>query len=150
MQHISGADIDIVLGTTMINVKQFTLNIEDGVKPTTTRGVPHGFVRGTTTASGEITVDTQNFNLIMEAAESAGSFQELDPFDITTVGKTAQQEFKTAAYGCKLRIAKLLDAAAEGGDKLEHTLPFDVTDSRFVEINGKPYLDRNHVEKLGL
>lgn len=150
MQHISGQDIDVVLGATLVNIKQFTLNIEDGTKPVSTRGVPHGFVRGNATASGEITLDTENFNLVMEEARKAGSFQELDVFDIVSMGQTTDQQLKTVAYGCKLRVSKLLDASGEGGDKLEHTLPFDVTDSRFVEVNGVNYLHRGHVEKLGV
>lgn len=150
MEHISGQDIDVVLGNTSINIKQFTLNIEDGTKAVYTRGVPHGHVRGNASASGEITLDTENFNLIIEEARAAGSFQELGVFDIVSMGKTMDQQLKTVAYGCKLRVSKLLDASAEGGDKLEHTLPFDVTDSRFVETNGVNYLHRRHVEKLGI
>jgi len=148
--HISGADINIGLGTALINVKQFTLSVEDGVKETTTRGVPDGHVRGLVSASGEITVDTVNFNLIIEQARKVGSFQQLPVFDIVAVGETVDQSFKTAAYGCKLKLTKVLDAAADGGDKLEHTIPYSVTDSRFVEINGVPYLDQDFLDTLGL
>lgn len=150
MQHITGPDVDVMFGTTLINVKQFTVNIEDGSKPASTRGVTHGWVRGAVTASGELTLDTENFNLILEAARAAGSFQALETTDIVGMGRTADQEFKVAVYGCKLRINKVLEAGGEGGEKLEHTIPFDVTDSRFVEINGVPYLDQDHVEKLGV
>jgi hypothetical protein len=148
-QHISGADVNIGLGTALINVKQYTLNVEDGVKATSTRGVPDGHVRGAVGASGEITVDTANFNLIVEQGRKAGSIQQMPVFDIIAIGKTVDQSFKTAAYGCKLSITKILDAAAEGGDKMEHTLPYVVTDSRFVEINGVPYLDQQFLDTLG-
>lgn len=148
-QHISGADVNIGLGTALINVKQYTLNVEDGVKATSTRGVPDGHVRGAVAASGEITVDTANFNLIVEQGRKAGSIQQMPVFDIIAIGKTVDQSFKTAAYGCKLSITKILDAAAEGGDKMEHTLPYVVTDSRFVEINGVPYLDQQFLDTLG-
>ncbi|MBJ7536953.1 phage protein [Marinomonas transparens] len=148
--HISGMDINVSLGTSLINVKQFTLNIEDGVKETTTRGVANGFVNGVTGASGEITVDTENFNRIMEEARKVGSYQQLPAFDIISLGQTVNQTLKTAAYGCKLSVSKLIDAAGDGGDKLEHTIPYKVTDSRFVEINGVPYLDQSHLETLGL
>jgi hypothetical protein len=148
--HISGMDVNVSLGTQLINVKQFTLNIEDGMKETTTRGVVNGFVNGVTTASGEITVDTENFNRIMEEARKVGSFQQLPAFDIISLGQTVNQKIKTVAYGCKLSVSKLIDAAGDGGDKLEHTIPFKVTDPRFVETNGTPYLDQRHLESLGL
>ncbi|RBO83433.1 phage protein [Marinomonas aquiplantarum] len=148
--HISGMDVNVSLGTSLINVKQFTLNIEDGVKAVTTRGVPHGHVNGTLSASGEITLDTENFNRVIEEARKVGSVQQLGTFDIIGLGKTVDQSLKTAAYGCKLSISKLLDASGDGGDKLEHTIPYTVTDSRFVEINGVPYADQNFIETLGL
>ena len=150
MQHVTGNDIDVMVGTMLINIKQYTLNIEDGVKAVSTRGVSHGWVRGNTSASGEITVDTENYNLMIEQARKAGSFQELEVFDIIGLGKTVDQKFRVAAYGCKLKLSKVLDAGSDGGDKLEHSIPYEVTDSRFVEINGVPYLDRKHVEKLGI
>ena len=148
MQHISGADINISIGTQLISVKQYTLNIEDGMKPTTTRGIPDGFVRGACSASGEITLDTDAYNKLIEEAKKAGSWQQLETFDISGLGKTLNQEFKTKAYGCKLRLNKVLDASADGGDKLEHTIAYDVTDKRFVEINGVPYLDQDFIETV--
>lgn len=149
MQHISGSDVDVMLGTTLINVKQFSLNIEDGVKATNTRGVPDGHVNGAVAASGEITLDTPNFQLVMAEARAAGSFQQLEPMDIIGLGKTLDLKFKVAAFGCKLKLNKILDAAGEGGDKLEHSIPYEVTDKRFVEIDGVPYLDQNRLDRLG-
>ena len=149
MQHISGADVDVMLGTTLINVKQFSLNIEDGVKTTTTRGVAHGFVNGAVSASGEITVDTENYQLILAEARTSGSFQQIAPMDIIGLGKTLDQEFKVAAFDCKLKLNKIMDASGEGGDKLEHSIPYEVTGKRFVEIDGVPYLDQERLSRLG-
>lgn len=149
MQHISGSDVDVMLGTTLVNVKQFSLNIEDGVKATSTRGVPDGHVNGAVTASGEITLDTPNFQLVMAEARAAGSFQQLEAMDIIGLGKTLDLQFKVAAFGCKLKLNKIMDAAGEGGDKLEHSIPYEVTDKRFVEIDGVPYLDKNRLDRLG-
>jgi hypothetical protein len=148
--HVSGMDVNVSLGTALINVKQFTLNVEDGMKETTTRGVANGFVNGVTSASGEITVDTESFNRIIEEARKVGSFQQLPAFDIISLGQTVDQKIKTVAYGCKLTISKLIDAAGDGGDKLEHTIPYKVTDPRFVEINGVAYGNQNHLAALGL
>jgi ABC-type uncharacterized transport system YnjBCD ATPase subunit len=149
-QHISGRDVNVSVGTQLINVKQFTLNIEDGAKEVTTRGVADGFVNGVLSASGEITLDTENFNRIIEEARKVGSYQQLPVFDIVSLGQTVNQKLKVVAYGCKLSISKLIDAASDGGDKLEHTIPYKVTDSRFVEIGGVPYGDQNHIAALGI
>lgn len=150
MQHITGTDIDVMFGGTLINAKQFTINIEDGSKVTMTRGVSHGWVRGAVSGSGELVLDTENFNLIMQEAKIAGSFQQLPLIDLEGKGKTVNQEFTVKAFGCKLRINKVLEAGGEGGEKLEHSIPFDVTDSRFVYINGTPYLDQTYVKQLKL
>lgn len=149
MMHISGADVDVMLGTTAINIKQYSLNIEDGGKPTQTRGVSHGYVSGAVSASGEITVDTENFQLIMAEARAAGSFQQLPPMDIIGLGETIDQKFKTAAFDCKLKLSKVLDAGGDGGDKLEHSIPYEVTGKRFVEIDGVPYMDQKRIQRLG-
>lgn len=150
MQHISGSDVYVSVGTQLVHVKQFSLNIDDGVKTVSTQGIVHGHVRGATSASGEITVDTENFKLIIEEARRAGSFQEMETFDIVGLGKTIDQDYRVKAFGCKLKLSKVLDASGDGGDKLEHTLPYDVTSPDFVEIDGVPYLDRQHLKNLGL
>lgn len=149
MIHLSGLDIDVMMGTKQINIKNYSLSIEDGSKAATTRGVPHGYVRGTVKATGEITLDTENFLLVIEEAKSAGSWQQLEPFDIIGNGETPDQTLEVAAYGCLLTLSKVLDADSESDGKLEHTIPYEVTDSRFVTLNGVPYLDPARVEKLG-
>ncbi|WP_417552081.1 phage protein [Marinomonas fungiae] len=149
MQHISGSDINIMVGTTLVNVKSYTLNIEDGVSATTTRGIVDGWVNGEVGASGEFTVNTANLNLIMDVAREAGSFQQIPPTDLIGSGKTVDQELKVAAYGCKMSIAKVLESGDSSGGALEHTIPYTVTDKRFVEINGVPYLDQNRIAELG-
>ncbi len=150
MHHISGQNIYVMIGAMSVNIKQYTLNIEDGVKAVTTRGIPHGHVDGEVSASGEITLDTENYKIVVEEARKAGSFQKLPTFDIIGLGQTVDQSLKTAAYGCKLKLSKVLDASGDGNDKLEHTIPYEVTDSRFVEIDGVPYLDIERIESLGL
>ena len=144
--HISGSDIDISLGGLIVKISEYTLTIDDGVSPATTRGVPNGYVNGVASASGEIKLDTENFNLLIEAAREAGSFQDLEPFDIDGMGKTVSQEFKTLAYGCKMKLSDVLNANGDGGEKLMHTIPYDVTDPRFVSINGVPYLSKARTE----
>lgn len=144
--HISGSDIDISIGGLIVKISEYTLSIDDGVSAVTTRGVPNGYVHGITTASGEIKLDTENFNLLMAVAQEAGSFQDLEPFDIDGIGKTVNQEFKTLAYGCKCKLSDVLNANGDGGERLMHTIPYDVTDPRFVAINGVPYLSKSRTE----
>jgi len=64
------------------------------------------------------------------------------------VGKTINQEFDVAAYGCKLKLSEALNASSGGGEKLMHTVQFEVTDKRFVEINGVPYLSADRTAAL--
>jgi len=146
--HISGSDVDVALGGLLVHIEEFSLSIDDGVKATNTRGIPNGYVNGTVSASGDIKLDTSNFDLLMGAARSAGSFQSLEPIDINGVGKTINQELRIAAYGCKLKLSEALNASAGGGEKLTHTIPFEVTDKRFVEINGVPYLSADRTATL--
>nr|VFK16707.1 MAG: Protein of unknown function (DUF2597) [Candidatus Kentron sp. LFY] len=135
--HVSGSTMEFSLGGLIIRADNFSLTIEDGMKAVTSRGIPHGWVDGEVSAKGDIEVDTENFNLIVDSAKS---FQELEAFDIDAVGKTPDQELRIQAFGCKLSIADLLSVDANGGDKLKHKIGFQVTDDDFVRINGKPYL----------
>jgi len=146
--HISGSDVDVSLGTLLIHFEDFSLTIEDGRKAVKTRGVPNGHVNGMVGASGSIALDTQNLNLMIASAKNAGSFQDLEPFDITSLGKTVNQELKIQAFGCLVKLSDLLSANQEGGEKLKHTVPYEVTDRRFVYINDVPYLSPSRTEAL--
>lgn len=149
MQHISASDVNVMVGTTLVNLEAFTLNIEDGSTGTKTRGITHGWVNGDVSASGEITVDTENLKLLIDAAKEAGSFQAVPLVDVVCSAKTVDQTLKVAAYGCKITMSKVLEAGKASGSKLEHTLPFTVTDKRFVEIDGVPYMDQDRLAELG-
>lgn len=147
-KRIGGRDVDIMLGDLMIHVESFSATIDDGKTVAKTRGVPNGFVAGEVSCSGEIEVDTQNFNLIIAAAKNAGSFEELEPFDIVANAEVDDEESNTELFGCALRISDLLNVDSKGGEKMKHKLPFDVTSPDFVRINGVPYLARKTTENL--
>ncbi len=146
--HISGQDFDILVGDLIIHVETMNASIDDTRTAVKTRGVPDGYVNGEVSCSGEIEVDSKNFNLIIEAAKNAGSFRELKPFDITAMAKTPDHEQKQELFGCLLKISDLLDIQATGADKSKHKLPFDVTSPDFVHINGVPYLSENDIRNL--
>ncbi|WP_299594333.1 phage protein [uncultured Microbulbifer sp.] len=147
-QKLSGKDIDVMIGSMLVHVENFTLNIEDNTAPAMTRGVPDGWISGDKKASGEIEVDTNNLQTILDAAKSAGSFSALDTFDIVGNAAATNVELKVEAFGCKLRISDLLNASATGGEKLKHKLPYDVTNRDFVRINGVPYIDASETENF--
>lgn len=147
-RRIGGRDVDITLGDLMIHVETFTATIDDAGTVSKTKGVPNGDVDGEVSCAGEIEVDTQNFNLIIEAAKKAKSFKRLKPFDIVANAEGDSDKFKLELFGCKLRISDLINVNSNGGEKNKHKLPFDVTDPDFVRINGVPYLDSEFIENI--
>lgn len=147
-RRIGGKDVDIMLSDLMIHISAFSIAIDDSSTTAKTRGVPNGDVDGEVGASGEIEVDTQNFNLIMDAAKKAGSFKRLEPFDIVANADVDEETLNIEAFGCKLRISDLLNVDPKGGETLKHKLPFDVTSPDFIRINGVPYLDAAEIENI--
>lgn len=148
MAHISGKNIDITLGDLQIHFEKASLDITDNSAVAQTKGVPDGHVDGDVAASGEFELDSANFALLIEAAGRAGSFRKLEPFDTLFFAKTASYELRVEAFGCKVKVASLLDIDPKGGSKSTHKVPFDVTSPDFIRINGVPYLDATEIEGL--
>ncbi|UBM24206.1 DUF2597 family protein [Pseudomonas sp. p1(2021b)] len=148
MSRISGMNFDINVGDIMIHVETATLDITDNSAAVQTGGVPDGWVDGDVSASGELELDTANFNLLIEAARKAGSFRRLEPFDSLFYAKTPTDEIRVEAFGCKPKISSLLNIDPKGGEKSKHKVPFDVTSPDFIHINGVPYLDAEEIEGL--
>ncbi|SMD00599.1 phage protein [Pseudomonas sp. URIL14HWK12:I5] len=145
---LSGKNFDVNLGDSLLHVEAASLDITDNSTVAMTRGVPNGHVDGDVSAAGEIEVDSTNFNLIIAQAKTAGSFRELEPFDIVFFGKVGDEECRIEAFGCKLRVSSLLAIDPKGGAKTTHKLPYDVTSPDFVKINGVPYLSAAEIEGL--
>ena len=148
MSRISGMNFDINVGDLLIHVETATLDITDNSAAVQTGGVPDGWVDGDVSASGELELDTANFNLLIEAARKAGSFRRLEPFDSLFYAKTPTDEIRGEAFGCKPKISSLLNIDPKGGEKSKHKVPFDVTSPDFIHINGVPYLDAAEIEGL--
>ncbi|MGZ0703802.1 DUF2597 family protein [Pseudomonas piscis] len=148
MAKISGMNFDINVGDLKIHVETATLDITDNSAVAQTRGVPDGWVAGDVAASGELELDTTNFNLVIEAAGRAGSFRQLETFDQLFYAKTPTDEIRVEAFGCRFKISSLLNIDAKGGEKSKHKLPFDVTSPDFIHINGVPYLASSEIEGL--
>jgi len=148
MSRIGGKNFDINLGDLQIHVESCTLDITDNTAVAQTRGVPNGTVDGDVSASGEFEFDTNNFNLLIEAARSAGSFRQLEPFDSVFFAKAGDEELRIEAFGCKLKVSSLLSVDRKGGEKTKHKVPFDVSSPDFIHINGVPYLAAAEIEGL--
>lgn len=148
MAKISGMNFDINLGDLKVHVENATLDITDNSAVAQTGGVPDGWVAGDVAASGELELDTTNFNLLIEAAGKAGSFRELETFDTLFFAKTPTDEIRVEAFGCRLKISSLLSIDPKGGEKSKHKVPYDVTSPDFVHINGVPYLAAGEIEGL--
>lgn len=148
MSRIGGKNFDVNLGDLQIHVESCTLDITDNTAVAQTRGVPNGHVDGDVAASGEFEFDTSNFNLLIEAARSAGSFRQLEPFDSVFFAKAGDEELRIEAFGCKLKVSSLLSVDPKGGEKSKHKVPFEVTSPDFIRVNGVPYLAAAEIEGL--
>tara|TARA_R110000822_G_scaffold222763_1_gene356067 strand:+ start:356 stop:805 length:450 start_codon:yes stop_codon:yes gene_type:complete len=148
MSRIGGKNFDINLGDLQIHVESCTLDITDNTAVAQSRGVPNGHVDGDVSCSGEFEFDTSNFNLLIEAARTAGSFRQLEPFDSVFFAKAGDEELRIEAFGCKLKVSSLLSVDPKGGEKSKHKVPFDVTSPDFIRVNGVPYLAAAEIEDL--
>ncbi len=145
MNHISGQNFDVMIGDLLVHVESMSASITDNRKAVQTRGVPDGYVDGDVTCSGDIELDAKNFALFTEAARSAGSFRELEPFDINCIAKTATNQQKIELFGCLVKVSDLLNIDPKGSEKSKYKLPFEVTSPDFVRVDGVPYLSENDV-----
>ncbi|EDD1228674.1 DUF2597 family protein [Salmonella enterica] len=147
-ERISGMNFDVSFNGRIVHVKTATLDITDNTKAIQERGVPNGWVRGDVEASGEIEVDTVNFQLLEEAAREAGSWRDIEEADFLFFAQAAKSELKIEAFGCKLVISNLLNLDTKGGDAMSHKIKFMVTSPDFVKIDGIPVLSPRDVRDL--
>lgn len=148
MKNLSGQNFDIMAGDTLIHVESMTASITDNRQAVKSGGVPNGYVDGDVSCSGEMELDSRNFNLLGEVAKSAGSWRGIEPFDIIASGKAIDQEQKVELFGCLVKVSDLLDVDQNGGEKTKHKIPFEVTSPDFVRINGVPYLSEDDTRNL--
>lgn len=147
-QKLTGKDVDVMIGSYMVHIEEISITIEDATAPTKTRGIPDGYIEGEVSASGEIKLNTSQFQVISDAAKEAGSFRDLPTFDVVINAETTDEKLTIEAFDCKLRLSDLLSASQSGGERLIHTLAYDVTGADFVHINGVPYLRAAETENF--
>lgn len=146
--RLSGMNFNVNIGDIMVHVDTATLSITDNSAVAQTSGVPDGHVDGDVAASGELNLNASNFALISAAAKSAGSWRGLPNFDIMFYGKTAKDELKVEAFGCRIKLSDILDVDSKGGQASLFKIPFDVTSPDFVHIDGVPYLRPEEIENI--
>lgn len=147
-RRISGMSFDVSFNGRIVHVKTATLDITDNTKAITERGVPNGYVDGDVEASGEIELDTVNFQILGEAARDAGSWRNIPPADFLFFAQADDDEMKVEAFGCKLILNNLVSIDPKGGDTLSHKIKFMVTSPDFVKIDGLPYLSARDTRDL--
>lgn len=148
-RRYSGMDFDIMVMGLSIFVSKATLDITDNTAVAQTRGIPNGWVAGDVSAEGDLELDTQNFKLLQEAAQKAGSWRGIQPFDAMYFAQPESgDQMKVEAFGCKLVINNLLDIDSKGGEKTIHKVKFMVTSPDFIHINGVPYLSQTDTRDL--
>lgn len=138
-QRISGKEVRLFVGGIMLFAEKFDLKIDDKRAVALTNGVPNGYVDGETTASGSITLDSSNFEMLNKGL-GGSSWKGIEPQDIQAFAAAGGLTKDVAAYGCLLRVSDLWSSESKGGEKMTHTIEFDVTSPDFVAIDGKPYL----------
>jgi hypothetical protein len=139
MNRINGKSFTTSVGDLDVHVDKFSLEIEDESAVAMKRGRPDGNLRGNVSASGEIELDAAEFGKLSAQARSAGSWQDLEEFDIVSYAKVGDTERKVEVFGCKLKLSSVLDVDQSSADKTVHTIQFDVTSPDFVRIDGVPY-----------
>lgn len=142
MSRISGKNMTHTMDPSgiQLEVEEISLSIEDSGAEAMDAGRPNGFLEGEVKASGEITVDLENFALITAAADDAGSYSALPVQDFVFYANVEGFEDKVEAFGCKLYLSDVINYKSAGGEKLLRKIPYKVTGRDFVKINGVPYL----------
>lgn len=138
-QKLNGQAFDFDVGGMAIHADKFTAEITDNTAAAKKDGRPDGWLLGDVDGKGEITVDHVEFKKLNEAAKKAGSWQQMDVFDIVSHATIGKEEFKVELFGCKLTLSSLLDVDKGSTDKTPFVIPFIITSPDFVNIDGVPY-----------
>ena len=137
-QRISGRDVEVRLPSGILtHFDSVNLNLASGTKAVNSAGYPAGWVYGEVTGDGDLQVDPDELVKLLEEAESAGSWEEMDALDLVLYANTGELELKIEAFGAKLDFPDV-KVDAKGGDKLTHGIKFQITGTDYVHINGVP------------
>ncbi|KUQ05641.1 phage tail protein [Enterobacter roggenkampii] len=147
-KRISGISFDVYLDSDLLHVETATLTITDNTAAATTHGVPDGYVDGDVSAEGEMELAIKAVAIIKARAQQNGSWRGIPPLDLLFYAKAGDEEVKVEAFGCKLNLSDLLNIDPKGGAVATRKFKFVVTDPRFINIDGIPYLESEATENL--
>lgn len=147
-KRISGMSFDFFLDGTMVHAEKITLDITDNTAAMQTAGVPDGYVDGDVSAEGELELSIKALAILKGLAQQAGSWRGIPPQDFLFYAKAGEEETKVEAFGCKMNLSSILDIDPKGGALATRKIPFKVTDPRFINIDGIPYLEPEATENL--
>jgi hypothetical protein len=146
--RLTGKDFDTMIGDYSVRVESLSASITDNRKVIKENGIPVDFTNGDVECSGEIELNIRNFKLIAAAAKDAGSWRDLEPFDIGITGSVTGENQTIDLDKCLLRISDLINIDPNSTDQMKIKLPFDVTGPDFVVIDGTPYLSAHDIRDL--
>lgn len=147
-KRISGMSYDFYLDSTLVHVEKVTLDITDNTAAAQTHGVPDGYVDGDVSAEGEVELSIKAIASLKALARQYGSWRGIPPVDFLFYAKAGNEESKIEAFGCKLNLSGLLDIDPKGGAIATRKFKYIVTDPRFINIDGIPYLETEATENL--
>lgn len=147
-KRISGMSFDFFMGGELVHAEKISLSITDNTAATQTAGVPDGWVAGDVSAEGELELSLKAFAILKRKAQEAGSWRGIEPQDFMFYAKAGEEEAKVEAFGCKMNMSDILDIDPKGGALATRKIPFKVTDPRFINIDGIPYLESEATENL--
>lgn len=147
-KRISGMSFDVFLDSDLVHVETCTLTITDNTAAASTHGVPDGYTDGDVSAEGEMELAIKAVAVIKARAEQIGSWRGIPPLDLLFYAKAGDEEVKIEAFGCKLNLSDLLNIDPKGGTVATRKFKFVVTDPRFINIDGIPYLESEATENL--
>ncbi|MEC4725851.1 DUF2597 family protein [Shewanella sp. D64] len=142
---LSAMNFDIRLGGKLIMIETLSVSITDNTQVAMTRGVTNGYTRGSVEAAVSIELDSENFALLTEVAKSAGSWRDIEPFDIDCFGKAFKQEQHIEVFGVKIKLTDVINLDNGGADKSKTKLDGFVTSPDFIKIDGVNYLSKDDV-----
>ncbi len=146
--RLTGKDFDVMIGDFLVRVESFSASITDNRKVIKENGIPVDYANGDVDCSGEVELSIKNFNLINAAAAAAGSWRELEPFDIGVTGLVKGEVHRVELFDCLLTISDLMNIDPNGSDQNKIKLPFNVTGSDFVKVDGVSYLSSHDTRLL--
>lgn len=147
-KRISGMSFDFFINSALVHAETVTLDITDNTAAATTHGVPDGYVDGDVSAEGEIELSMKAVGVIKSLAQQAGSWRGIPPVDLLFYAKAGDEEAKVEAFGCKLNLSSLVNIEPKGGSLSTRKFKFIVTDPRFINIDGIPYLESEATQNL--